>query len=193
MKINLFCGPTYVDGFVNVDHRLEYSPDDASNLTEFPWPWDDNSVEEVQVSHALEFLYESKESYFSFWKELYRVCKTGAKVTLQCYHPHSDEFRFHPERTRPIYERGLQQLLNTKRSLNLAGDTPFSLKLGIAFSIVDVEHDLTERFHRDVKVGKRTMDDVLRLADAHNNVIRSSRYTLQAEAIEEPFQEHGRA
>ena len=54
LKLNLGCGNNKYDGFLNVDKFGE--PDIKWDLEKFPWPWEDNSVDEIRIIHVLEHL-----------------------------------------------------------------------------------------------------------------------------------------
>jgi len=49
------------------------------NLNEFPYPFADNSTNEVLMLHTLEHLTEPKK----VMAEIYRICKPNAKVTIE--------------------------------------------------------------------------------------------------------------
>jgi len=77
-------------GYVNVDKFG--NPDILLNLETFPWPWDDNSVQEIILSHVLEHLGRTTEIYLDIIKELYRVCAAGAYIYIVTPHPRHDTF-----------------------------------------------------------------------------------------------------
>ena len=53
-KINLGCGKKYIDGWVNVDFYDDSKCDIKHDLEVFPWPWEDNSIDEVYMHHFIE-------------------------------------------------------------------------------------------------------------------------------------------
>ena len=90
MKLNLGCGNYKMDGFFNVDKFAYCEPDEVVDLEVFPWPWADNAVDEVVMSHVLEHLGQETKVYFGIIKELYRVCGDGAEVRIAVPHPRHD-------------------------------------------------------------------------------------------------------
>jgi len=78
MKLNLGCGYKKRDGFHNVDMFADCTPDEVVDLEHFPWPWPDDSVDEVIMSHVLEHLGAETGVYFNIFRELYRVCQHDA-------------------------------------------------------------------------------------------------------------------
>jgi hypothetical protein len=54
------------------------------SLTEFPWPYEDNSVEECSILHKLEYIPGSHR--VRFMEELYRILTPGGKANfVVCY------------------------------------------------------------------------------------------------------------
>ena len=47
MKINLGCGSKILPGWTNLDKFSTYKPDIVHDLEVFPYPFKDNSVEEI--------------------------------------------------------------------------------------------------------------------------------------------------
>jgi predicted SAM-dependent methyltransferase len=58
MKLNLGCGSDYRQGYINVD-RVSGVADVVHDLNVFPYPWSDNSVDEIVARHILEHLEDS--------------------------------------------------------------------------------------------------------------------------------------
>src|ERR1700677_1021370 len=81
MKLNLGCGGQILDGWVNVDKFGK--PDQVFDLESFPWPWADNSVDEILLSHVLEHLGQSPQVFIAIMRELYRVCRDGATLHIR--------------------------------------------------------------------------------------------------------------
>lgn len=82
LKLDFGCGPNKKEGFIGVDERAFPGVDVVCNLKVTPWPWEDNSVDEAHASHFVEHL--DGVERISFFNELYRVLKVGAKATIIC-------------------------------------------------------------------------------------------------------------
>lgn len=80
MKLDLGCGHRKREGFVGVDSSPDCGADIVHDLTQMPWPFDDESVDEVHSSHFLEHLDGAER--IAFMDELYRVMKPGAKAQI---------------------------------------------------------------------------------------------------------------
>ena len=63
MKLNLGCGSKILDGYVNVDKYSYYEPDIIHDLEKFPYPFEDNSIDEIFLSHVLEHIGQSPEIF----------------------------------------------------------------------------------------------------------------------------------
>lgn len=73
LKLDLGAGKTKRDGFIPVDVRKFDDDVVVVDLAHDPWPWKDNSVDEVFSSHMLEHLDAEDRAHFA--NELYRVLK----------------------------------------------------------------------------------------------------------------------
>src|SRR4051812_34057053 len=102
MKLNLGCGNTKLDGFVNCDMQASCNPDRIVDLEVLPWPFADNCADEVVLSHVLEHLGESAKVYLAVIKELYRICAPDAVVRIAVPHPRHDDFLTDPTHVRPV-------------------------------------------------------------------------------------------
>lgn len=89
MKLDLGSGPVPHEGFTGVD-KYDAGPDGIlCDLAVFPWPWADDSVDEVWSSHFIEHL--PRELFYPFADELFRVLKPGAVATIT--HPNVKSVR----------------------------------------------------------------------------------------------------
>ena len=82
LKVDLGCGQNKQEGFVGVDISSSVDADVVHDLTQFPWPFEDNQVEEVFCSHYVEHVPDLIE----FMHELYRICCKKAQVRI--VHPY---------------------------------------------------------------------------------------------------------
>ncbi len=55
-KLNLGCGKVSKEGYWNVDIKKLDGVDEAVDLFTFPWPWPDNTFDEVYASHLVEHI-----------------------------------------------------------------------------------------------------------------------------------------
>jgi len=75
LALNLGCGPDYRVGYVNVDYRHDVKTDLDSDLCEFPWPWENDSVDDILMWHVLEHLPDTERTL----REIHRVLKLGGR------------------------------------------------------------------------------------------------------------------
>jgi predicted SAM-dependent methyltransferase len=80
LKLNLGCGPDIRQGYVNVD--LEPASQVLGvDLSQFPWPWEDDSTDEILMLDLLEhFPYRQTDSILN---EAWRVLKVGGHIDIQ--------------------------------------------------------------------------------------------------------------
>lgn len=137
MKLNIGCGTTRKEGYVNVDISHAVKPDVVLDVTK-PWPWDDESISEVDAVHVLEHLHDLN----GFMVEAYRCMAPGAEMHIAVPHPRSDFFLSDPTHVRPINEGVLQlynRLLCIKWQAEGFSNTPLALMLGVDFIITKAE------------------------------------------------------
>ncbi len=78
MKLDLACGKQKAPGFIGVDKVKMDGVDVVYDLEQFPWPWEDNSVDEIFCSHYV----EHTTDLMKFMNEVYRILKPGATCTI---------------------------------------------------------------------------------------------------------------
>lgn len=146
MRLNLGCGfQQRRDGnWVNVDKYSDCHPDMVWDLEQFPWPWEDNSVDEVLLKDCLEHLGQQTHCFLKIMQELYRVCKDGAIINIVVPHPLHDDFFGDPSHVRPITAQMLSLFnkdLNRTWIATGRPATPFGIYLDIDFVVTrNVEH-----------------------------------------------------
>lgn len=183
MRLNLGCGQNKLPGWVNVDHSEACRPDARVDLESLPWPWPDNSAEEVLLNHVLEHLGGDPALYIGIMKELWRVCRPGATVTIVVPHPRSDDFLNDPTHVRAVTAEGLvlfSRKANEHWQREGSSNTPLALQHGIDFDFVSVQTMLEEPWASERSAGRiddRALDEaVLR----YNNVIKQQTFVLRA-------------
>ena len=113
IRINAGCGDNKLEGWINVD--LHGEPDVRCDLEDTPWAepkspnnpepqvlWQDSSVDEMNWNHSLEHIGFHPDTFISVIKEIYRVCKPNAKVSIAVPHPRHDNFINDPTHVRII-------------------------------------------------------------------------------------------
>ncbi len=81
-KLNLCCGNDYREGWVNVDVNKETRCDVVHDLNSFPYPFEENSFDEVRIIDGLEHL----DDVIAVMEEIHRICINGAKVEIRVPH-----------------------------------------------------------------------------------------------------------
>ena len=79
VRLDLGAGVNKKEGFLGVDILPFEGVDVVCDLTGV-WPWEDNSVDEVNASHVVEHFNPKERCHF--YNELYRVLKPGCKATI---------------------------------------------------------------------------------------------------------------
>jgi predicted SAM-dependent methyltransferase len=138
MKLNMGCGHNKKEGWVNVDLSAECQPDIVCDLESLPWPWESDSVDEVLFNHSLEHIGQSSRTFLGMMKELYRVCRNGARININVPHPRHDNFINDPTHVRIITPEMLS-LFDRKANDEIkrlgAANTPLAHYLDVDFFV----------------------------------------------------------
>lgn len=181
LRLNLGCGPNRLPGYVNVD--LYGTPDVRCNLEETPWPWDSDSVEEIRMAHVLEHLGQSPQVFIGVMKELYRVCRHGARVYIRVPHPRHDFFLGDPTHVRPILPATLE-MFSLRRNLEWEAqglpNTPLGKYHGVDFELEETQFVLDEPYAAQLKDGRITQEQAVEAAKRFGNVVTEIKMTLRA-------------
>jgi hypothetical protein len=180
LKLNLGSGQNPQPGFVNVDKFGE--PDLKCDLEVFPWPWPDDSVSEVLMSHSLEHLGASADVFIAIMKELFRVCQAGATIHIAVPHPRHDNFIDDPTHVRPVTPQMLQ-LFSKRENLRWkemrAANSPLALYHGVDFEVVNAEYTAAEPYSSDLQQGRLNEKELQEFLNKYNNVASEIRITLK--------------
>jgi hypothetical protein len=173
LKLNLGCGHNKLAGYINVDSAPECQPDLVCNLDHTPWPWQDSSVAQVVLFHALEHMGATSSGFFALMQELYRVCQPGAIVKITVPHPRHDNFLNDPTHVRAITPTllGLFSRANCDMwQAQGASNTPLAHYLNVDFEVVRAEVKLDEPYASALANGQLKAEDAGMLLRERNNI-----------------------
>jgi ubiquinone/menaquinone biosynthesis C-methylase UbiE len=104
LKLDLACGQKKQPGFTGVDKTQVDGVDIICDLEKFPWPFEDNSVDEVICRHYI----EHTPDMIAFMDEIYRILKPGHDCTIVApYYTSIDAWR-DPTHRRAISEESFR-------------------------------------------------------------------------------------
>ncbi|MEE2998643.1 MAG: methyltransferase domain-containing protein [Pseudomonadota bacterium] len=182
MRLNLGCGDARMDGYLNVDKEAGCQPDKIQDLEVFPWDFDDNSVDQILLSHVLEHLGQTTEIYLSILQELYRISKPGAQIDIRVPHPRHDDFVTDPTHVRPILpgQFHMYSKRNNKewREQGIA-NTPLADYLDIDFEVEDVTWVPDKKWLSRLQGGVITSDELAEKAEHEFNIIKEVQIQLK--------------
>lgn len=181
-QLNLGCGHDKRLGFINVDSQAACQPDQVVDLEQFPWPWADNSVGEIVMSHVLKHLGASTETYLGIIQELYRVCAPGARVLITVPHPRSDNYLADPTHVRPITAMGLQmfnQELNRQSMAEGGSSTPLGVYLGVDWVMESSDVKILEPWASRFNSGQLAEADITMAVQNFYNVIGDCSFVMR--------------
>lgn len=126
LKLDLACGQVKKDDtFKGVDFWWKES-DYCFDLQKFPWPFEDNSVDELYCSHYIEHIPMEyvehqgvqKDSLFAFFDECYRILKPDCIMTVICPSARSNRGFQDPTHRRFIVSESFLYLSDEWRKIN---------------------------------------------------------------------------
>ncbi len=82
MKLNLACGKDIKKGYVNLDIVKLDGVDIVHDINEFPWPFKENTFDEIYCSHILEHV----NDLIKTMKEIKRIGKNKGEITIRVPH-----------------------------------------------------------------------------------------------------------
>jgi predicted SAM-dependent methyltransferase len=182
MRLNLGCGDARMDGYLNVDKEAGCKPDKILDLEVFPWDFKDNSVDQIILCHILEHLGQTSQTYLLIMRELYRICKAGAKIDIKVPHPRHDDFITDPTHVRPILP-GQFYMYSKKQNKEWreqgVANTPLADYLDIDFEVEDVTWVLDNRWLQRLQDGKITSEELAEKAEHEFNIIKEVHIQLK--------------
>jgi len=149
LRLNLGCGSKRLAGYINVDKYG--NPELKHDLETFSWPWDDNSVVEIKLSHVLEHLGRDPEIYLKIFQEMYRICQHGATIDITVPHPRHDNFLDDPTHVRAVTPLGLSlfsQRLNRQWIEAGYACSTLGLNIGVDFELVATHYKPSSHWFR---------------------------------------------
>lgn len=101
VKLDLACGQNRREGFTGVDCVDGENVDLVVDLERYPWPFEDDSVDELHCSHFIEHV----PDLCGFIDEAWRVAKDDATFTIVC--PYYTSIRAWQD---PTHVRGITEV-----------------------------------------------------------------------------------
>jgi len=125
LKLDLACGNSKKIGFTGVDICQTDNTDIIHNLSIYPWPFEDNSVDEIHCSHYVEHIphdikteEDKRDGFIQFMDEVYRILKPEGKVTIIAPYGKSTRALGDPTHTRSIVDETFYYYNKEWRELN---------------------------------------------------------------------------
>lgn len=109
IKINLGAGSEPTEGWVNVDWILQDGINVVHNLLDFPWPFSDESADEIKAIDVLEhmplFNSGNESTPIKFIEECWRILTPGGKLFITVPHWQSPNLWIDPTHVRGYDEK----------------------------------------------------------------------------------------
>ena len=183
MKLNLGCGNKLLKGYINLDKFNYYQCDVTHDLEKFPYPFKNDSANEILLSHVLEHIGQQPDIFINIIKELYRICTNNALIIINVPHPRHEDFLSDPTHVRPITVLGLSlfdQKLNREWQKIGAANSPLGLIHDVNFNIEKYEYLLDENIASKRNIGELNDQELEKMMLHNNNVIKQTNINLRA-------------
>jgi SAM-dependent methyltransferase len=191
-KLNLGCGQHKAPGYINIDKEVVCSPDMVLDLEQFPWPFEDDSIDEILMSHTLEHLGQDQKVFYGIMKEMYRISAPNATLIIVVPHPRHDNFINGPDHVRiisPAVISLFSKKLNREWAANRGANTTLGLYLDIDFEIEAVSYVMATKWREKYEAGIYTDADMAEAVDRYNNVVEEIQMKIRA--VKEPVGSRG--
>ena len=182
IKLNLGSGSKIKDGYVNVDKFDTFKPEVVHDLEKFPYPFENDSIDQILMLHVLEHIGKEFSIFNSIMKELYRICKNNSIIDIVVPHPRHDDFLSDPTHVRPITDMTLSLY---DKELNLhwkkigAANSPLATIHNVNFKIIHKTINLEKDFEEKFNSGQITKEELEKNMRLYNNVIKSTHFKLK--------------
>jgi len=114
VRLDLGCGQRKQPGFTGVDIVKMPGVDIVHDLWKFPWPFEDESVDEIFVSHVIEHV----PDLIKFMTEVHRILKMGGKGKIIAPYYNSVRCWQDPTHLKAISENAFLYYLRHWREIN---------------------------------------------------------------------------
>ena len=166
-----------------MDKFADCAPDAVVDLESFPWPWPNDSADEIVLSHVLEHLGAETVGYFNVFRELYRVCRHGAVLDITVPHPRHDLFLADPTHVRAITIGGLSMFSRRQCEIWIRdgnANTPIALMVGVDFEIAGYTFMLEPEWKRRYELGELNDQEMARAIRELSNVVVETNVLMRA-------------
>jgi predicted SAM-dependent methyltransferase len=174
VRLNLGCGKDIKDGWVNVDIYGEGVF--RHDLNQRPWPWANDSVDEIAMHHVLEHLPDT----IGVMKELYRVCRDGAIVHIAVPHPFHEDFVSDPTHVSPITIRTMQAFSKKVNQQYIKdANNPLGLIHNVDFEMVRDAYVVEQKWMKRVEDGLMSEEQLRDAITTFNGVVKQIEMDLK--------------
>ena len=182
MKLNLGSGFKRYPKFLNVDIFKECNPDVLHDLEKTPYPFKDNSCDEILFNHSLEHIGQKPSIFLGIMKEIYRICQHEAIIRINVPHPRHDNFLSDPTHVRAITPLTLQLFdleMNHKWQEMNAANSPFAMYLGVNYKLISTNIIVEEYYVNELNSKRIKNEELMKLINERNNVATEYRFILK--------------
>jgi len=125
MKLNLGCGKDIRKGYVNCDYIKNNGVDKVIDLNKFPYPFKDNSVDEI----IMQDIFEHLDKPIKCLEELYRISKKNTLIKIRVPHFSSNSAWADLTHKRAFASRVFDHFTSEGKTSSLEGKRKMNFKI----------------------------------------------------------------
>lgn len=181
-KLNMGCGFTKFDDHHNVDYTTICNPDEVVDLESLPWPWEDNSFDEIYAKDILEHLGQNPREFIAIIKEMYRVSRPMAIWKVIVPHWRCDIAITDPTHVRLITDKTFHlfdQKSNADTFKKQLSESMLGVQTGIDLETVAVDFDILDMWKQQLAAGMIGARELDKNLNHMNNIAQTTIVTLK--------------
>jgi predicted SAM-dependent methyltransferase len=90
IKLDIGCALAKPLGYLGMDKREAFGVDVVHDWNVYPWPFEDNTFQEVRASHVIEHINPADGGFLRWMDEVWRICEPGGRLMISVPHGRSD-------------------------------------------------------------------------------------------------------
>ena len=182
-RLNLGCGFDKRKGWINADNFKECEPDVFVDIESFPWPFEDNSFDQILMKHVLEHVGATFADFRLVMRELYRVLKPDGVLEIHVPHFRHDTYWSDPTHVRAFTPLTFEMMSKARNDVWIAKKVNYTMlayALGVDFELLLATQEYDSQWIAKEQRGEITRDELRIAATERWGVVRELKVRIKA-------------